>query len=172
MSSLFMWVRARYKTRKTWRLWAYWRLCVRSNMRTLDVVGNTYCSEKLVRGSKHQVTYLSVIYILLGITTIVGNSDFDPNRPSQKHFASSTFQSIASESGCKWSLHWFCATCLRCFGDLHSARLVANLSPSLFRQWYDSQHFDNSIIVDHNRHKHRQTFGSVVKTQVQTSCHN
>ena len=74
MSSLFMWVRARYKTQKTWRLWAYWRLCVRSNMRTLDVIGNIYCSEKLVRGSKNQVTYLSVIYILLGITTIVGNT--------------------------------------------------------------------------------------------------
>ena len=74
MSSLLMWVRARYKTQKTWRLWAYWRLCVRSNMRTLDVVGNIYCSEKLVRGSKNQVTYLSVIYIVLGITTIVGNT--------------------------------------------------------------------------------------------------
>ena len=43
-------------------------------MRTLDVVGNIYCSEKLVRGSKNQVTYLSVIYIVLGITTIVGNT--------------------------------------------------------------------------------------------------
>ena len=47
--------------------------------------------------------------------------------------------------------------------------MVANLSLSLLRQWYSSQHFDNSIIVDHNRHKRRQTFGSVVKTQVQTS---
>ena len=97
---------------------------------------------------------------------------FDPNRPSQKHFASSTFQSIASESGCKWSQRWFRATCSWCFGDLHSARMVANVSPFTFSHWYNIQHFDNSIIVDHNRHKRRQTFGSVVKTQVQTSGHH
>ena len=43
-------------------------------MRTPDVVGNTYCSEKLIRGAKNHVIYLSVIYIFLGITTIVGNT--------------------------------------------------------------------------------------------------
>ena len=43
-------------------------------MRTPDVVGNTYCSQKLIREAKNQVVYLSVIYIFLGITTIVGNT--------------------------------------------------------------------------------------------------
>ena len=42
-------------------------------MRTPDVVGNTYCSEKLILGV-NQVISLSVIYIFLGITTIVGNT--------------------------------------------------------------------------------------------------
>ena len=43
-------------------------------MRSPDVVGNTYCSEKLIRGAKNQVISLSVIYVFLGITTIVGNT--------------------------------------------------------------------------------------------------
>ena len=43
-------------------------------MRTPDVVGNTYCSEKIIREAKNQVIYLLVIYIFLGISTIVGNT--------------------------------------------------------------------------------------------------
>ena len=43
-------------------------------MRSPDVIGNTYCSEKLIRGAKNQVISLSVIFIFLGITTIVGNT--------------------------------------------------------------------------------------------------
>ena len=43
-------------------------------MRTADVYGNIYCSEKIIRGDGKQVIYLSVIYIFLGITTIVGNT--------------------------------------------------------------------------------------------------
>ena len=43
-------------------------------MQTLEVVGNIYCSEELIRGVKKQVTYLSLIYILLGITANVGNT--------------------------------------------------------------------------------------------------
>ena len=43
-------------------------------MRSAGVVGNTYCSEKLIRGAKNNVIYFSVIYIFLGITTIVGNT--------------------------------------------------------------------------------------------------
>ena len=42
-------------------------------MRTPDVVGNMYWSKKLIRGIQNQVIYLLVIYILLGITAIVGN---------------------------------------------------------------------------------------------------
>ena len=45
---------------------------------------------------------------------------------------------------------------------------MTNLSASVFGLRYSKQHFDNIIIVDSNRHKRRQTFGSVVKTQVQT----
>ena len=40
-------------------------------MQTLEVVGNIYSSEELIRGL---VIYISVIYILLGITAIVGNT--------------------------------------------------------------------------------------------------
>ena len=43
-------------------------------MQTLDVVGNIYCSEKIVRGAQNQAIYLSVIYTLLGITTILGSA--------------------------------------------------------------------------------------------------
>ena len=43
-------------------------------MQTLDVVGNTYCSEELIRRAPNQVIYISVIYILLGVTAIVGNT--------------------------------------------------------------------------------------------------
>ena len=43
-------------------------------MRTPDVVGNIYCSEKLIRGATKEAIYISVISILLGITAIVGNS--------------------------------------------------------------------------------------------------
>jgi len=44
---------------------------VRSDMQSLV---NIYCSEKLIRGVQNQVIYLSVIFILLGITAVVGNS--------------------------------------------------------------------------------------------------
>ena len=37
---------------------------------------NIYCSEKLIRGVQNQVIDLSVIYILLGITVVVGNTLF------------------------------------------------------------------------------------------------
>ena len=40
---------------------------------------------------------------------------------------------------------------------------MANLSPSLFGLWYSGEYFDTSIIIDNNRYKRRQTFGSVVK---------
>ena len=43
-------------------------------MRTLDVVGNLYCSEKLIRGEANWAIYILVIYVLLGITAIVGNT--------------------------------------------------------------------------------------------------
>ena len=43
-------------------------------MRSPDVIGKTYCSEKLIRGAKNQVIYHSLIFIFLGITTIVGNT--------------------------------------------------------------------------------------------------
>ena len=43
-------------------------------MQSLEIVGNIYCSEKLIRGVLNQVICLSVIYILLGITAIVGNT--------------------------------------------------------------------------------------------------
>ena len=43
------------------------------------------------------------------------------------------------------------------------------MSPSLFGPWHSRQHLGVSIIVDNNRHKRRQTFGSVGKTQLQTS---
>ena len=71
---IFIYVSRRYKTQKTQPLGAYWRFWLRSDMRTPDVVGNTYCSKKLIREAKNQVIYLSVIYIFLGITTIVGNT--------------------------------------------------------------------------------------------------
>ena len=41
-------------------------------MQTLEVVGNRYCSEELIRGLPNHVIYLSVIYILLGIIANVG----------------------------------------------------------------------------------------------------
>ena len=143
-------------------------ICVRSDMQSLV---NIYCSEKLIRGVQNQVIYLSVIYILLGITAVVGNTLFliALHKNTSLHQPSKVLlrNLVASRS-----LHWFRATYFRCFADLHSVRMVANLSSSLFRQWYSSQPFDNSIIVDHNRHLRRQTFGSVVKTQVQTSGHH
>ena len=43
-------------------------------MQTLEVVGNIYCSEELIRGLPNHVIYLSVIYILLGIIANVGNT--------------------------------------------------------------------------------------------------
>ena len=43
-------------------------------MRTADVFGNIYCSEKRIRGEGKQVIYILVISVLLGITAIVGNT--------------------------------------------------------------------------------------------------
>ena len=43
-------------------------------MRTPDVVGKIYCSEKLIRGEAKWAVYIFVIYVLLGITAIVGNT--------------------------------------------------------------------------------------------------
>ena len=44
-------------------------------MQSLQIVGNIYCAEKLIRGVQNQFTiYFSVICILLGITAIVGNT--------------------------------------------------------------------------------------------------
>ena len=43
-------------------------------MQTLDVVDDIYCSEELTRRAPNQVIYISVIYILLGVTAIVGNT--------------------------------------------------------------------------------------------------
>ena len=43
-------------------------------MQTLEVVGNIYCAEELIRGLPNHVIYLSVIYILPGIIANVGNT--------------------------------------------------------------------------------------------------
>ena len=43
-------------------------------MQSLKIVGNIYCSEKLIRVVQNHVIYFVVIHILLGITAIVGNS--------------------------------------------------------------------------------------------------
>ena len=43
-------------------------------MQTLDVAGNIYCSEELIRSVENQVIYFSLISILLGTTVIVGNT--------------------------------------------------------------------------------------------------
>ena len=43
-------------------------------MRAPDVVGSIYCSEKIIRGEGKEVIYILVIYVLLGITAIVGNT--------------------------------------------------------------------------------------------------
>ena len=60
-------------------------------MQTLEVVGNIYCSEELIRGVENQVIYLSLIYILPHITANVGNTlilialhkETSPYRPSK-----------------------------------------------------------------------------------------
>ena len=108
---------------------------------------NIYCLEKLIRGVQNHVIYLSVICIFLGITAVVGNTLFliALHKNTSLHQPSKVLlrNLVASRS-----LHWFRATYFRCFADLHSVRMVANLSSSLFRQWYSSQPFDNSIFVD------------------------
>ena len=43
-------------------------------MRTADVLGNIYCSEKIIRGKGKEVIYILAISVLLGITAIVGNT--------------------------------------------------------------------------------------------------
>ena len=43
-------------------------------MQSLELVGNIYCSEKLIRVVQNHIIYLSVTYIFLGITTIAGNT--------------------------------------------------------------------------------------------------
>ena len=43
-------------------------------MRTADVLGNIYCSEKIIRGEGKEVIYILVVSVLLGITAIVGNT--------------------------------------------------------------------------------------------------
>ena len=43
-------------------------------MQTIEIFGNVYCSEKIIQGLQNQIIYFSVIYILLGITAIVGNT--------------------------------------------------------------------------------------------------
>ncbi|XP_015765041.1 PREDICTED: melanocortin receptor 4-like [Acropora digitifera] len=48
--------------------------CVRSDMQSLEIVSSIYCSERLIPGVQNQVIYLSVIFILLGITAFVGNT--------------------------------------------------------------------------------------------------
>lgn len=52
------------------------RFCVRSDMRTPDVVGNMYWSEKLIRGVQNQVMYLVPFGDLYTpwLTAVVGNS--------------------------------------------------------------------------------------------------
>ena len=73
MSSLLMLV-GDIRLRKKWQQWIYWRFCVRGDMQTLDVDGSICCSEELIRGVENQVIYLSLIYILLGVTAIVGST--------------------------------------------------------------------------------------------------
>ncbi|XP_074632825.1 melanocyte-stimulating hormone receptor-like isoform X3 [Acropora palmata] len=43
-------------------------------MQSLEIVGNIYCSEKLIPVIQNRVFYFVVIHILLGITAIVGNT--------------------------------------------------------------------------------------------------
>ena len=43
-------------------------------MQALEIVSNIHCSEKLIRGVQNHEIYFSVIYILLGIAAIVGNT--------------------------------------------------------------------------------------------------
>ena len=134
-------------------------------MQTQELLVNFYCSEEFRQGLDNQIICLSVINMLLGITAIFGNTVIlialcKPFKVLLRNLVVSDLCVGFRTTSFRWLY------CLR------SARTVANLSPSLFRPWYSSQNFDNSIIVDNNRHKCRQTFGSLVKTQVQTSGHH
>ena len=72
MSSLFMLVGyIRLKKRDGVGLC---RICLRSEMQKQKIFANLFCSEEFHQGFDNQILSLSVINILLGITTILGNT--------------------------------------------------------------------------------------------------
>ena len=72
MSSLFMLVA--YITLRKSDSVKHWRICLRSEMQTQELLANQFCSEQFHQGLDNQILSLSVINILLGITAIVGNT--------------------------------------------------------------------------------------------------
>ena len=72
MSSLFMLV-GYIRLRKSEGV-GLCRICLRSEMKTQEFLANLFCSEEFHQGLDNQILSLSVINILLGITTIVGNT--------------------------------------------------------------------------------------------------
>ena len=135
-------------------------------MQTKVFLANIYCSEEFNQGLDNQRIWLSMIDILLGITAIVGNTVILSPFTKKRHFI---------------NLPKYCfAIWLQVISALASYNLFPVLIGSpfskgdgkfvalSFRPYTIRHHFDRSIIVDNNRHKRGQTFGSVVKIQVQT----
>ena len=159
---VFIFVSRRYWTQKTRQLWTYGMFCVRSDRQTLDVVGNIYCSEKIIRGAQNQAIYLSVIYILLGVTAIVRN----------------TLILIALRK--ETSLHQPSKVLLRnlvasdlCIGFVQLVYGAVGIS--ILQGWWQicrllffvnniAANISITVIVDHNHHNRRRTFGSIVET--------
>ena len=139
-------------------------------MQTQELLINFYCSEEFRQGLDNQIICLSVITILLGITAIFGTTvilialckETSLHKPSKV-----LIRNLVVSDLCVGFVQLLSVVLLSPFCEDGG-----KLSLSLFGLWYSSQNFDNSIIVDNNRHKRGQTFGSVLKTQVQTSGHH
>ena len=139
-------------------------------MQAQEYLANFYCSEEFNQGLDNKKISLSAINILLGITAIIGNTvilialckETSLHKPSKV-----LLRNLVSSDLCVGFVQLV-------FGAREISILQGrwqtcrHLYMVIYGRGYSSQHFDNSIIIYNNRHKRRQTFGSVDKTQVQT----
>ena len=123
-------------------------------MKTLEDFANIYCSQELTAQIlDNQIICLSVINTLLAITAIVGNTLIliALRKENALHQPSKV---IDSEYGGQRFLCWLCRTCFSWLMGFHSGRTLAKLSLLLSCLYHGSFHFDISVIMHVNRHKH------------------
>ena len=140
-------------------------------MQTLPALARLYCSEEFTQGLDKQIICFSVINAVLAITALVGNTVvlIALHKETSLHRPSKTLlQNLVASDLCV---------------GFTQLTLVSNCISILRKQWricllllscssHDRGHLHFSFVIHAGRYKRGQTFSSVVRTKVQTSCNS